>query len=397
MRRLQQGFFLVFWLIGLRIVSAESAVTRWTEIETGMGEMQLDGSLNYRVLLGGSELFGLLGLRPGVVHVIDVDETGSARSGWRFLGLQTSLVPSGRNVLRWKSLTGAVVDFERAAIGPAFSHAGSGQWLIRKTSEEGCTIHSPEGVSWYYEAGRLVGIEHPVLGRLRVSTQGAWVTRIELSESGDETLALLEAGYSDGRRLLKLRVGDQTEQEFTWEGTELVAWRSADGELVRWSYRGGLLSQISEPNGRRREIRWRANKGFGRGDSRWALPVHLAAVDDVNYGYTLTRRGFVLTRETRRAGDFGGGVVSVWTRFNPLRYRLDQWAGGELLIVTFRKHSPGRGAVERIETASGDALEEYRYDNEGRLIGVRKLGEPSLVFKYDDLGRLTEVEGELGQ
>jgi len=397
MRRLKQGFLLVFWLIGLRIVSAESATTRWTDIEAAMGEMQLDGSLNYWVSLGGSELLGLLGLRPGVVHVIDVDETGSARSGWRFLGLQTSLVPSGSNVLRWKSLTGAVVDFERAAIGPAFSHAGSGQWLIRKTSEEGYTIHSPDGVSWYYDAGRLVGIEHPALGRLRVSTQGAWVTRIELSESGDEMLALLEASYSDGGRLLKLRVGDQAEQEFTWEGRELVARRSADGEFVRWSYRDGLLSQISEPNGRRREIRWRANKGFGRGDSRWALPVHLAAVDDVNYGYMLTSRGFVLTRKTGRAGDSGGGVVSVRTRFNPLRYRLEQWAGGELLAVTFRKHSPGRGAVERIENRVGQILEEYRYDTEGRLIGVRKVGEPPLVFKYDDLGRLMEIEGELGQ
>jgi len=146
-----------------------------------------------------------------------------------------------------------------------------------------------------------------------------------------------------------------------------------------------------------RKIRWRENKGFDRGDSRWPLPVHLAAVDDEYYDYRLTSRGFVLTRETGRSGDVGGGVVSVRTRFNPLRYRLEQWGNGESLVVTFRSRSPGRGAVERIETASGEVLEEYRYDEEGRLVGMRKRGEPPLDFHYDDLGRLIEVEGELGK
>jgi len=391
MRRLKEGFFLVLWLIGLRAVSAESVTTRWTQIEAAMGEMQLDGSLKYGHSLGGSEGLGLLGIHLSVEHIISVDEAGRARSGWRFLGLQTSLVPSGRDVLRWKSLTGAVVDFERAAIGPAFSHAGAADWVIREISTgAGYEIHSPEGVSWQYEAGRLVKIEHPVLGRLQVSTQGAWITRIEHSEEPEGASPLLEAVYSDGGRLLKLRVGEQAEQKFTWEGTELVAWPGAEGACVRWSYRGGLLSQISEPNGRLREIHWRANTGFGRGDSRWALPVHLAAIDGDYYHYKLTSRGFVLTRETSAES----AVRVVRTRFNPLRYRLEQWAGGELLIVTFRSRSLGRGAVERIENAAGEILEEYRYDAEGRLIGVRTRGEPPLDFHYDDLGRLIEAEGE---
>jgi|GEM_PF-1243109 len=399
MRYFQQGLRLVFLVVALRGEGAVSAMTRWTEIEAAMGEMQLDGSLKYRISLGSSEALRLLGIRLSVEHTIDTDEAECARSGWQFSGLQTSLVPLGREHLRWKSPMGAVVDFERTKIGAAFSHAGAKgavQWLIRKTAESGYEIHSPEGVSWYYEAGQLVRIEHPVLGELRITTQGGWITRIAHSEPAGK-LSLLEAAYSDDGHLLNLRIGEQAEQEFTWNGSDLVSWRNADGELVRWSYRDGILSQISEVGQLAREIRWRENKGFGRGDSRWALPVHLAAVDEVNYSYALTSRGFVLMRETGCAGDVGGGVVSVRTRFNPLRYRLEQWAVGEELVVTFRSRSPGRGAVERIETVHGAVLEEYRYDNEGRLIGVRKLGDPPLDFKYDDLGRLIEVEGEFGK
>jgi len=393
MKWLKQGLLFAFSVVVLRAEGETSPTTRWTEIEERMGEIQLDGSLNYRRSLGNSEALALLGLHLGMEHVVDVDEAGRGRSGWRFLGLQTSLAPSGRERLRWKALMGPTVDFARAEIGAAFSQAGrsrTGQWLIRTTVEGGHEIHSPEGISWRYEAGRLVEIAHPVLGRLRVSTQGAWVTRIERSEGADGAGFLLEAVYSDEGHLLKLQVGGQAGQEFIWSEGQLLAWRNAAGETLNWRYSDGLLAQISGPGQAAREIRWRENKGFGRGDSRWALPVHLAAVDDVNYSYTLTNRGFVLTRETSAES----GVRVVKTRFNPLRYRLEQWANGESLMVRFRKRSPGRGAVERIETASGEVLEEYRYDAEGRLVGVRKLGEPPWDFRYDHLGRLIKVEGE---
>jgi len=395
MRYFKWGVFFAFLVSSLCAEERVSPTTRWTEIEARLGEMQLDGSLKYRVSLGGSAGLVSLGIRLSVEHVITTDENGGARSGWRFWGLQTSLVPSGHKLLRWKSPMGLTVDFERARIGPAFSHAGAravDQWLIRETSAGCYEIHSPEGVSWRYESGRLVEIEHPALGKLCVSTQGGWITRIEPSEAVEGAGSLLEAAYSDDGHLLKLQVGDQAEQEFTWNEGQLIAWRNAAGETLSWSYVDGLLSQISEPGRPAREVRWRENEGFGRGDSRWPLPVHLAAVDNEHYHYALTSRGFVLTRETCLEDRVRAWVLR--TRFNPLRYRLEQWGNGESLVVTFRKHSPGRGAVERIETANGEVLEEYRYDREGRLIGVRKQGELPLDFHYDDLGRLIEVEGE---
>jgi len=396
MRRLKQGLVFTLLVVVLRAEDTPSATTRWAQIEAAMGEMQLDGSLKYRFSLGESEALRLLGIRLGVEHIITTDESGGARSGWQFSGLQTSLVPSGREQLRWKSPMGGVVDFEWAKIGAAFFQArgaGAAQWLIRKTGKFAYEIHSPEGASWHYEAGRLAKIKHPALGELQVSTQGAWITRIERREVPGRASILLEAAYSDEGHLLNLRIGEQMEQEFTWDGAELVAWRNAQGECVGWSYTDGLLSQIVEPSRPVREIRWRENKGFGRGDSRWLLPVHLASVGGEYYDYQLTSRGFVLTRETSAEGV----VRVVKTRFNPLRYRLEQWGNGEALMVIFRKSSPGRGAVERIETAHGEVLEEYRYDTEGRLVGVRRLGEPPLDFRYDDLGRLIEVKGELTQ
>gem|GEM_PF-5104360 len=159
---------------------------------------------------------------------------------------------------------------------------------------------------WEYEAGRLVRIEHPELGALRVETQGAWVMRIE-RDSADEGRAgraapLLQARYSDAGHLLALPIGAGRVQSFTWYAGQLVAWESESGECVRWHYETQLLSEIAEASGRQRRIRWGANKAVDGWDSRWRAPLHLAAVrgdgeSEEESRYALTWRGFVLERE----------------------------------------------------------------------------------------------------
>lgn len=378
----------------LRVLADEVPVrgqpeTEWAKIEAATGAMLLDGTLRCSFPLGSSRDLTRLGLRLELEHRIETDERGKARSAWRIKGLQTCLMPSGWEHLRWQPPAGQTQLFERKKIGRALANAGPARWLIRESAPGQHEIRSQDGWAWRYAQGTLAAIEHPHLGSLRVSTQGAWITRIAQAGAPAGQPALLQARYSDGGRLRMLQLEKENAQELTWnDAGELVVWRRADGREVRWNYEAHLLGGIIEPDQPPRAIRWRENPGYGRGDSRWPAPVHLAAAGADEYDYRLTSRGFILGRKE------GGTGAKTITLFNPRRHRLEQQINGRRFIVKFRKQSHSRGALERIETGDGKVLEEYSYDESGRLVGVKQAGKPLMNLDYDDIGRLIGIKEE---
>jgi YD repeat-containing protein len=369
-------------------IGSAQPTTRWVQIEHELGSMRLDGTLKYSVLLGEGKELKQLGLRLELEHAVEVDADGLPRSAWRVRGLSSSLAPSGREQLRWQSLTGTEHLFERAKIGRAFSATDPARWMIREPRSGKFEIRSREGWVWQYARGTLTGIDHPILGPLRVSTQGAWITRVESSDALAGGHPLLQASYSKNGRLQTLQIGGLPAQQLVWsEAGELVTWLGVDGRKTYWTYKHNLLSEIADSGKPVRNILWRENSGYWRGDSRWLAPVHLAAFDNDQYDYELTRRGFLLSRKSV------GSRAKVVTLFNPGLRRLEQDSGGERLIVKFRRGSGGRGALERIETADGKILEEYLYDGTGRLGGIKRAGQPLIQLDYDDHGRLIAVDG----
>lgn len=359
--------------------------TQWTQIEAALGAVSLDGTLRLNLPLGASTALKQLGVRLELEHRIETDAVGWARSEWRLKGLQSSLVPTGRTQLRWQPLAGAPVKFERAKIGRRLTNAGSPSWLIRELAPGEHEIRSLDGRAWRYRRGALVSAEHPTLGQLRFSTQGAWITRIEQTDTPTGAPPLLQAGYDDCGRLVSWQVGTEKPQQLMWsEDGHLTTWRRVDGSETQLRYRDSLLSEVLEPGKLRQHFIWGENPGYGRGDSRWAAPVYLAS-DGVNdYSYKLTSKGFVMKRT-----ELGKEAVTT-TVFNPRRRRLSQQTGGFNFLVVFRNGSGG-SALERIEVG-GEIMEKYIYDEHGQLTGIQRHGEEERSLSYDESGRLMALE-----
>lgn len=361
--------------------------TQWSRIEAVTGRMNLDGTLRLSFPLSTSVALKQLGIRFELEHRVETDATGRARSGWRVRGLQSSLAPEGRTQLRWQPLAGAPVKFERVKIGRRLADAGSARWLIRELDPVEFEIRSLDGWAWRYRQGVLVGAEHPALGRLRFASQGAWITRIEQTDTALGEPPLLQASYNDQGCLISWQVGTERPQQLSWsEDGHLTSWRRADGSEMRLRYHDNLVSEVMEPGKPPQHFTWSENPGYDRGDSRWAAPVHLASDGANNYSYELTSKGFVMNRTELSRGDVTTTVL------NPRRRRVSQQTGGFNFLVLFR-NGPGGSALERVEK-DGETMEQYLYDEHDRLIGIRRHGEGERTLRYDEAGRLMALEEE---
>lgn len=365
------------------------AASRWAEIEAATGAMQLDGTLRLDYPLGSGSELRQLGFVCELRHGVETDVSGRVRTVWHFRGFQSSLAPTGRERLRWRSPTGASVEFERAEIGRAFAEAGSSRWLIREFHHGGTghEIRTADGRVWRFHAGLPIGVEDPALGSFALTTQGAWLREIRRNDASGGTAPLLRASYDEAGRLRTCAFDAAAPQRFDWdEAGRLTAWQRADGQTVHFAYRNGLLAAVTEPDRPIRHFTWAENPGHRRGDSRWAAPARLVSDGVSAYDYTLSAQGFTLRRRTP------GGDPDVLTIFNPRRRRVEQRTKAETLMVTFRGGPSGRGALEKIENGRGEILEAYRYDERGQLIGVRRKGEPERALSYDEAGRLMALE-----
>ena len=337
--------------------------TRWTQIEAAIGQVNLDGTLrlSFPLVADGSGL-KQLGIPFELEHCVEADAFGRARSVWRVKGLQSCLVPADRDKLRWQPLAGGTIRFERQKIGRALTNAGSSLWLIRESATGDYEIRSFDGRAWRYSQGLLVGCEHPAMGALQFTTQGAWITQIHQAEAAAGEAPLLQARYDESGRLISWQTGVEKSQRLTWnEDGQLTQWQRADGSEVQLTYRDNLLSRIQETGKPPQDFRWQENPGYERGDSRWAAPVHLDSDGANTYTYNLTSKGFVLQRT-----EFGSGAVTT-TTFNPRRRRLSQQAGGFNFLVVFRSGAGGT-SLGRIEL-NGEVVEKYGKRPAGDLIG----------------------------
>lgn len=377
-------------LVGAEPIGTEAPtkpITRWTEIEAATGMMNFDGTLRLNLLLGGSDVLEQLGIRCELRHSIGVDAQGKARTVWRILGLQSSLVPTGRDQLRWRPPAAESVDFDRAKIGRALSGAGSTRWLIREMAFGGeYEIRSADGRVWRYRQGVLVGLEHPSLGRFSLVTQGAWVCEVRLREDSTGGIPLLSACYDEAGRVRSCIFGSEQPHRFEWDASgQLLSWQRADGVVVHFTYSEGLLAGLTESGKPPHRFAWANNPGHQRGDSRWAAPVHLAADGENTYDYGLTSKGFVLHRRESST------EFETRTVFNPRLRRMEQRQKGGTIRAIFRGDRASAVMLERIETGAGEILEAYRYDQQGKLVGVTRKGEPERMLTYDDSGRLMNL------
>lgn len=368
---------------GETTASGEQFFSEWTRVETALGSVQFDGTLRLKWTLEGPIELKTLGVAFILEHQIETDYRGQPRSTWRLSGLHSSLVPEGRDHLRWQPLTGPTRKFERAKIARGFALSSTGPWKIRAVDKNEYELRTADGRGWHYLNGRLVGGNHPALGEFRFAVEGALIHEIRRLDTNGSEVCWLRAAYDEAGRVTTLTFNLNSTYQFTWnEAGELQMWRGPNGKEVFFSYSLGLLSDVRESGKPPRHFMWVENKGYARGDSRWMAPVRLVADEREGYDYELTKKGFLLRRTLNETGR------TVVTLFNPRRGMVEQQEAGEVRRVWFRKGDFGGFALERIENGAGTVLETYRYDEHGWLVSVQRQGSPEKTLGYDETGRL---------
>lgn len=360
----------------------------WSQIESGLGSMNLSGTLRLTYELDQSQPLKMLGLRLTLEHVVEAGPNGQACSIWRVTGLRSFLVPADRGHLRWQPLAGPSVWFEKAKISRALNEAGSSRWLIREAVDNEFEIRSLDGRSWKYNRGILTKAQHPALGELYFITQGGLLHDMHAVDALSGAASLLTVKYDDSARPVSLILGGKELHRFEWNAAgQLTAWRQIGKSPTLFRYFEGLLTEVEESGRVLQHYSWTVNPGYRRGDSRWPAPVHLASDRTSDYSYKQSSKGFILSRRDRSA------VETTTTIFNPRRRQLKQSAGDSSIIATFRRGTKlDRMGLERIASGDGDILEEYRYDEKGQLVGLKRRGEPERQLSYDDLGRLMALD-----
>jgi YD repeat-containing protein len=185
-----------------------------------------------------------------------------------------------------------------------------------------------------------------------------------------------------------LTLAGQEAQRFQWNAAgQLISWQRCDKSVVAFNYRDGLLSEVAEAGGAPQHFAWAKNSGYGRGDSRWDVPVHLASDEHSDYIYSMSSKGFILSRRDRITR------IMTTTIYNPRRRQLEQQVGNASIIVTFRRGpTSGNTGLESVVSGSGEILEEFSYDEKGQLIGMKRKGEPDRKLSYDESGRLMALD-----
>lgn len=357
------------------------------EIERNMGLVRPNGLPDLEFPIETSDILELLGVRLGLRHVIISDAYGNYRSTWKISGLQSALTPRARGKLVWTQLSSQSITFDIDDIGPSLSHAGQTNWLIRKPSAMRYDIRAPDGRIWRYLNGYIETIRHPLLGEVKFDTRGAMVRRIHPPTSLVGEAPLLKVTYDTFGRPRSLAVGERVVSIFEWsDRQQLSLWQSSESGRVTFSYKEGLLTKVVTPNVATRWFKWAINGGHERGDSRWPAALHLAEDNENCYSYTLSHEGYRIARF-----DKDSGFESV-TLFNPRRQRLEQKIGQSRLIASFISLDDRTTVLSKIEDGEGQILEQYTYDELGRLVGIERRGEPKQRLSYSQSGRLISVE-----
>lgn len=359
----------------------------YASIEARLGSIRLDGTLKLEFPLDVASCPPTLIAGLKLEHRIKVNARGAAVSVWEIPALRTFLVPAGRADLLWQKPDGTHENFDLARIGTSLTLSRDSSWQIRRGAPGVYEIRSSGGAYWRYEQGAWARFESPLFGQFVVVAQGGLVREVRPAGTSTDRRVLC-ANYNQRGQVLSLMGHDPSQtHRFEWDDSGmLVRWTQPGGEVTNFAYAQGLLAAVEEGDAPARHFQWSPNPDWQRGDSIWPAPVHLSSDEHCDYSYRQSSKGFLIKSHDRQAGTI------VRTRFNPRRYRLEQFSAAATLVVSLRSRLPHRGAVENIETADGVRLEEFIYDPVGNLVEVHRRGRAPVHVRHDDIGRVLDAQ-----
>ena len=281
----------------------------WQQILSGLGAMGINGNFPGNFPILETRELGLLGIPLVLQHELKVEATGQLYSSWAVLGLQSYLVPQGREHIRWVGPTGQMASFRIDQLDRSFRRNEAGDCWIKQSAPAGHAISDSMGRVWQYREGILQSVTHPILGRYEFHCIGSQIHRIRAVDTKHE---LFVARFGEAGHLESLTVSGFPAIDFHRDESGLLLSITQEGStLFRFLYDQRVLKKIVRRDGQLMTLGWKENAGWRRSNSLYVDPLCLVSDGANCYDFQINHRGF---RYSRTADDDRERII---TQFNP--------------------------------------------------------------------------------
>jgi hypothetical protein len=278
------------------------------EVQTvlGFADMDQDGDLVFRARLTETGVAGNLTFDVVLEHRLVVSDYGRSGSRLCLRPLETCVWEKSENEMTWERPGGGAFTTGKNKSPEGYVFSGGLEDRV-EVSRQGWTL--------VYSKGNLSGIKLPSGDEVECQAQGNRVC--SLSRQGE---AILTVTWSESGNPESLKTADGRYvfvEDDEGRITEVLD-DTIGAPIMRFHYDERGLLVFAKCRGRPDTVvRWRENKGFGRGNSFYRKPFSVAQVNKVAYEYVrdgnrvLMRKSATGKSETIRWESLNGKIVFI--------------------------------------------------------------------------------------
>lgn len=358
--------------------------------------VRIDGSPSLEFDLGVLRLGPFAEFSFHLRHRLETSFDRQTRSVWEIPELRGTIVPSGRDLLRWRRFGANEVPVPSIPPGPGFRQIGNGITMQRSAPGD-FAFRDSMGWEWLYRDWVLVSASGPGGLQLVFEVQGGLVTDMRAKRFQIEA-GRFSAQYDDGGRILEVRIGAQA-HEFGYapDTGRLVRWNRNGGEpgvATTFEYVDALISRVNNEDGTGRSLRWMELPDGRRVDCKWNNSAGVGRTDRYRLFYTHDVRGYAVSAEPL---DGGAGRKIVLNNHKGVVEDSTEGRVARRYRFGVRRSVSDAGKLTTIEDAQGNSLEIYEYDAVGRVARVRLSLGKTIDFTYSPDGSVaTAVARDVG-
>jgi YD repeat-containing protein len=239
------GLFLVL----LQNSSAESV---WQSQQKYLGHVKAEGGWDVRYQLGSmqmgaeAQILLLLGYNS-----IDEDKSNLFRGQWSCPQLESSVIPVGKEVMRWVRPGGDVLWFTPDPKDKGNYSSLANDWRMTFKSNKTTLIFNEQGWVYVYQDGVLISVESPTGRALNFIYSRGDLLRVELTDADSiaKPVILIACAYDDDHRCVQMEIGSLL-HKFVYEkktGGRLIGWDQPNGQSLNFYYNdAGVLSEVEQ-------------------------------------------------------------------------------------------------------------------------------------------------------
>jgi hypothetical protein len=262
-----------------------------------LGNMNQDGDLFLRVKICSIEITDETSLDVFLEHAMEAEDYAITGSWFHLRPFETSVWEREGGELIWEKPSGGIAvarvpdDAEPKSPSPVrmngfpsrFPKFARQKNVTAEWNETGDAWVNSEGWRLGYKNGGLSVIHSSGNKFLTAKAAGSKVTELR---AGRQVLAAIEWRGSGNPAALRCGEDRYVFAEDEQGRMTRVIDEGIGAAIIEFSYnKDGLIEQVKRIGTGDMTVSWKANKGYGRGDSFYKKPFSVEKIDDTKYGY----------------------------------------------------------------------------------------------------------------